>query len=170
MNVGGHRLSNAELAGHFAEMGLGEVSTFRASGNVVFESAAKDTAELALGIEEGLGRALGYAVPVFLRAAGEIRRMAAHAPFDAGEVAAAAGKLQVGLLSAPPAAGLRESVLASAGEHERVALGETELYWLPSGGFLDSDLDLKALERMLGAMTWRTKGTVELIARKYFSE
>jgi len=170
MNVGGHRLSNAELAGHFTGMGLSGVSTFRASGNVVFECPSQDPAALAAEIERGLAAALGYEVPVFLREAAEVRRMAAHAPFDPAVVAASAGKLQVGLLGARPDAGAHARVLALAGEDERVSMGEAELYWLPSGGFLDSALDLKEVERLLGAMTWRTKGTVELIAQKHFAE
>jgi uncharacterized protein (DUF1697 family) len=41
-----------------------------------------------------------------------------------------------------------------------------ELYWLPSGGLLESDLDLKAIEKLLGADTRRTMGTIEQIAAK----
>ena len=41
-----------------------------------------------------------------------------------------------------------------------------ELYWLPSGGISESDLDLKTLEGLLGPWTMRTKGTVDQIAAK----
>ena len=49
-----------------------------------------------------------------------------------------------------------------------LAFGERELYWLPRGGVLDSALDMKTIERLLGSMTMRTKGTIEQIAAKHF--
>jgi hypothetical protein len=45
MNVGGHRVSNVELGARFEELGFSEVSTFRASGNVIFAAAAEPLAE-----------------------------------------------------------------------------------------------------------------------------
>jgi len=57
-----------------------------------------------------------------------------------------------------------------AGEADRLLLDERELYWLPSGGILDSGLDMKRIEGLLGAMTMRTKGTLEQIAAKHLSE
>lgn len=36
INLGNRRIKNPELIGHFEAMGLEEVATFRASGNVVF--------------------------------------------------------------------------------------------------------------------------------------
>jgi hypothetical protein len=38
---------------------------------------------------------------------------------------------------------------------------------MPSGGILDSDLDLKSLEAIVGADTRRTMGTIEQIAARY---
>ena len=54
-------------------------------------------------------------------------------------------------------------------DEDRLALDGRELYWLPSGGISDSALDLTAIERTLGAITIRTKTTVEQIAAKYFA-
>ena len=42
-----------------------------------------------------------------------------------------------------------------------------ELYWWPKENFLDSELDLKVVEGLLGPMTIRTKGTVERLAAKF---
>ena len=44
-----------------------------------------------------------------------------------------------------------------------------ELYWLPSGGVLDSPLDMTSIARVLGQTTIRTKGTVEQIAAKHLA-
>jgi len=72
------------------------------------------------------------------------------------------------LAQAPPAA-MRKKALALATDQDRLAFGKRELYWLPSGGTLESELDRAALDKLLGQTTMRTKGTVELLAAKYFS-
>jgi uncharacterized protein (DUF1697 family) len=168
MNVGGHRISNAELCARFEELGFSEVSTFRASGNVVFADD-EPPAETTARIEAGLATALGYEVPVFLRTAKEVQKIAAHEPFAQPLVAASKGKLQVMMLATQPTARARKEVLALASDEDRLAFGERELYWLSSGGILDSALDFKALGKPLGPMTTRTKNTVEQVAAKYFA-
>jgi uncharacterized protein (DUF1697 family) len=167
MNVGGHRLTNGQLRSHFEAMGFAHVGTFRASGNVMFAeqtAPAPDPDGVRARIEAGLERALGYAVPTFIRSHDEVRTIAASEPFAPVHVRASAGKLQVSLLGSAPSAKVREQVLAMAGEEDRLAFGERELYWLPSGGMLESALDLDAIDRLLGACTRRTKGTIEQIA------
>ncbi len=166
MNVGGRRITNADLRAHFEALGLAEVGVFRASGNVVF--TAPDDAALTARIEAGLQAALGYAVPVFLRAAAEIRAIAALEPFPPAEIEAAKGKLQVMLLLTAPGPAARRRVLDLAPDEDRLAFGERELYWLPSGGVLESALDLKAISRLVGLQTQRTMGTMQELARKYF--
>jgi hypothetical protein len=70
----------------------------------------------------------------------------------------------VSFLRGRPSPTAAESALALATEDDPLALAASELYWLPKGGMRDSSLDLKALDRLLGASTMRTMGTVELIA------
>jgi uncharacterized protein (DUF1697 family) len=172
MNVGGHRITNEELRARFEELGCDEVRTFRASGNVIFAAAAAEEPEdeLSARIETGLAAALGYEVPVFLRDASEMRTIAAHRPFAAPVVAASKGKLQVMMLTARPAARARKEVLALADEEDQLAFGERELHWLPSGGILDSALDFKAIGKLLGPTTTRTKGTIDQLTAKYFAD
>lgn len=167
MNLGGRRIKNEELRVEFEALGFAEVACFRASGNVVF-SAKGGEAKLTGEIEAGLGEALGYEVPVFLRSAKELSALAAHEPFDVADVEASKGKLQVALLPKKPAAKARKQALAEASEEDRLAIEGRELYWLPSGGISDSDLDLKAIETALGPWTMRTMGTIEQIVAKYF--
>jgi uncharacterized protein (DUF1697 family) len=170
MNVGGHRLTNVELCKHFTAMGFGDVASFRASGNVIFAGEEQPDDAVARRIEEGLEKALGYAVPTFIRAASEVRAIATNEPFEQKHVEASSGKLQVVLLGAKPSAADRKAVLALESDADRLAFGERELFWLPIGGMSDSELDLKEVERRLGAMTVRTKGTVEQIAGKHFAD
>jgi uncharacterized protein (DUF1697 family) len=171
MNLGNRRITNDELRTHVTALGFAQVASFRASGNVIVETARTEPAErVARRIESGLAKALGYDVPVFARTAAELREIAAHEPFDAELVAASAGRLQVVLLGAAPAAPARRAVLALATDDDRLDLRERELYWLPSGGLLESALDQKALAAALGATTTRTKGTIDLIAARHFAD
>jgi uncharacterized protein (DUF1697 family) len=169
MNLGGRRIKNEELKAEFGQLGLAEVGCFRASGNVVFAADEKDEAKLARRIEAGLGEALGYEVPVFLRSAAELRAVAAHEPFAAKALAASKGKLQVAFLLEKPKAAARSAALALASDDDRLAIEGRELYWLPKGGLSETELDLKAIATALGVNTVRTMGTVEQIAAKYFA-
>jgi uncharacterized protein (DUF1697 family) len=165
VNVGrNHRVSSAELKAMFEDLGAEEVATFRTSGNVVFEAPR----DMARTIEQHLEKTLGYEVAIFLRTDKELKQMAAHQPFPAKDVEASKGKLQVSMLGKKPTAAVRKKALALATDQDRLAFGERELYWLPSGGTLDSKLDRKALDKLLGPTTMRTKGTVELLAEKHF--
>lgn len=167
MNLGKRRIKNEELRKHFEAMGLEEVATFRASGNVIFATPKPEAeAKLAARVEAELDSRLGYDAPVFLRSEKEMAAIAAQAPFPAAKVKKSKGKLQVSLLKKKPSAAARKKVLALASDEDLLALEGRELYWLPSGGLLESDLDLKAIEKLLGADTRRTMGTIEQIAAK----
>jgi len=167
MNLGNRRIKNEDLRRHFEAMGFEEVATFRASGNVIFSTPKrKAEAELATRVEKELDERLGYDVPVFLRSAAELAAVAAHEPFDAKAVAKSKGKLQVSFLKKKPTAAAKKKALALASDEDRLAIEGRELYWLPSAGISESELDLKAIDAALGAGTLRTMGTVEQIAAK----
>jgi uncharacterized protein (DUF1697 family) len=167
MNLGKRRVENDELRAEFEVLGFEDVATFRASGNVIFGAAEKAESALTKTIENGLGEALGYEVPVFLRSCKEIAAIAAREPFDAGVFAASKGKLQVTMLARKPTAAARKKVLALATDEDRLAIAARELFWLPSGGTLESELDLEAIGKALGKGTQRTMGTIEQIAAKH---
>jgi uncharacterized protein (DUF1697 family) len=170
INVAGRRAASEELRACFAALGFDRVATFRASGNVVFASDGGRPGELAERIEPALAAALGYEVRAFLRTDAEMRAMAELRPFPADAVEASAGKLQVIMLLERPPKRVRDEMLALATEEDRLAFGDRELYWLPSGGMLESSLDRRGIEKAIGPTTTRTKGTVDLMAGKYFSE
>jgi len=168
MNLGGRRIKNEELRRHFEAMGLEEVATFRASGNVIFSTSGREAeGKLAQRVEAELDERLGYDVPVFLRSIDEVAAIVAQEPFDSKRIEKSKGKLQVSLLTKKPSAAAKKKVLALAGDEDLLALEGRELYWLPSGGLLESELDLKAIASLLGAETRRTMGTIEQIAAKF---
>ena len=168
MNLGSRRISNDDLRAAFEALELTEVATFRASGNVIFDGPeGVDGAGVSATIEAGLAESLGYEVPVFLRLCEQVAKIASREPFPAAEVEAAAGKLQVALLPDSPGRRVRKEALGMATDEDRLAIEGSELYWLPSGGISETDLDLKTLEADLGPWTMRTMGTVEQIAAKH---
>lgn len=168
MNLGGRRIKNDDLRRHFEEIGFEEVATFRASGNVFFATPKREAeGKLAQRVEAELGKRLGYEVPVFLRSVEEVAAIAAQEPFTAAAVKESKGKLQVSFLQQKPSAAEMKKALAAATEEDRLAIEGRELYWLPSGGISESDLDWKPIEAALGPGTIRTMGTVEQIAAKY---
>jgi uncharacterized protein (DUF1697 family) len=166
VNVGrNRRVSSEELRRIFEGAGARDVATFRTSGNVVFEAPR----EMTVQIEKALEEALGYDVGVFLRTANELQEIVAYQPFKPAQVEASKGKLQVSMLSSKPSAATRKQVLALATAQDPLDFGKRELYWLPSGGTMESSLDRKAIDELLGPTTMRTKGTVEQLAAKFFA-
>lgn len=161
------RVSSAQLRSLLEEIGFEDVATFRTSGNVVFEAGREPRAKLAGRIERAFAESLGWESKVFVRSAADVRVIAAHEPFDPELIAASKGKLQVSLLEAKPSAAKWSEALALATERDLLAHSARELYWLPSGGTRDSGLDTKAIEKLLGPTTMRTKGTIEHLVAKF---
>jgi uncharacterized protein (DUF1697 family) len=165
VNLGrNRRVTSAQLKSLFEEAGAEEVATFRTSGNVVFEAPR----DICRALEAHLENALGHEVVIFLRKASDVKAIAAHEPFPPKDLEAAKGKLQVALLEKKPTAAVQKKALALATDDDRLAFGARELYWLPSGGTMESELDRKALDELLGPSTMRTKGTIEQLAAKFF--
>jgi uncharacterized protein (DUF1697 family) len=166
VNLGrNRRVTSAQLQSLFEEVGAQDVATFRTSGNVVFESPR----DIVRALEKHLEKALGHEMVIFMRTAAELEAIAAYEPFGPKRVEKSKGKLQVSLLDKKPTAVTRKKVLALATEQDPLAFGKRELYWLPSGGTLESELDRKTIEKLLGPTTMRTKGTVDQLYAKYFA-
>lgn len=169
INVTGRRVGGETLRAALEAIGLGGVATFRASGNVVFAADRGGARELAGRIEEALEAELGYPVPTFIRSAAQVRAIAAHEPFPSSRIEASKGKLQVALLPKKPAKDAREQALELATDSDALAIEGSELFWLPSGGTLESELDQKALGALLGSWTMRTAGTIRQMSAKFFA-
>jgi uncharacterized protein (DUF1697 family) len=168
INLGNRRIKNPELVKQFEEIGLEEIATFRASGNVIFADPSGDAeSKLQRRVEAELDERLGYDVAVFLRSFEEVAAIAAREPFDPKAIAKSKGKPQVLLLAKKPTAAARKKVLALAGPDDEMVFAARELHWLPSTGLSETEVDLKAIDKALGKGTMRTAGTIEQIAAKY---
>ena len=166
MNLGRRRIKNPELCAAFEDIGFTNVSAFLASGNVIFDTDESDSAAVADSIEHGLRDSLGYEVPTFLRSADEVRTIASHQPF-ADVAAERTGKMQIAIIGSETDQSTRASVLELSNDADLLEIVGRELYWWPKGNFLDSQLDLKALEAILGPFTIRTKNTIERLAVRF---
>lgn len=166
MNVGGHRLKNPDLIAHFADLGFADPRAFLASGNVIFASdAAPDAVRDRL--EAGLEARLGYAVPTCLRTGAEVIAVAAHAAFATRGTQG--GKQQVIFLRDPPSAEQRSALAAFDTPADWLEVRGQTIYWWPTAGISTAELDPKALERVVGLITVRTRNTVERLVRKFLS-
>lgn len=168
MNLGGRRITNEELVRSFTDLGFARVEAYQAAGNLVFEAPGRAQA-LATRLERGLRDALGYEVPTFLRTAAEVVALARAEPFAKRAVGSRSGKVQVALLRDAPNASAAKAARALETEEDWLELEATTLFWWPSRGVGAAELDVRALEKIVGPMTVRTQGTIARMAAKYFS-
>jgi uncharacterized protein (DUF1697 family) len=165
INVGGHVVRMADLRASFESLRLGSVETIIASGNVAFESARTDAAELEAMIEAHLEKTLGYAVATFVRTPAEVAAAAAVA-FAAPDPGVKA--LSVGFVRSPLGADAASRVLALATDLDDFHVAGREVYWRCRVRISDSKVSGARLERALGgASTFRNITTVRKIAAKY---
>ena len=81
INVGGSsRVEMPRLKGCFEDLGFHRVRTYINSGNVLFETRAKDRTRLARRIEKAIEEEFGFSVRVLLRSAGELDRLVKAIP------------------------------------------------------------------------------------------
>ena len=151
----------------FESLGLQSVETLIASGNVIFQSPAKDAAKLEKKIEQTLQKELGYAVRTFIRSDAEVARVAEYQPFsEAAELPPAT--LFVGFMSEPTPAEAAEKLIDASTEIDGFHFHGRELYWRCRGKSNESPFSGPKLEKMLGAATTlRNVNTVRRLAAKY---
>jgi uncharacterized protein (DUF1697 family) len=169
INIGGRRASGTQLTTALEDAGLENVTAFRASGNLVFDAGRESPAALAKRVDDALTAALGFDVRSFPRSAAQVRAIAAFEPFPPNIRAKSQGKLQVALLAKPPPKRLRDEVLALATDADPLAVSGRELYWLPSGPTMQTDLNLRQLDSLVGENTRRTKSMISEIAAKFLT-
>jgi uncharacterized protein (DUF1697 family) len=167
INIGGRRASAKQLTAALEGAGFENVRPFRASGNLIFDAERAPAVALAKRADEALTATLGFEVRSFLRTAAQVRAIAAFEPFPHDVRAKSQGKLQVALLAKPPPTRVRDEVLALATDADSLAIHGSELYWLPRGPTMQTDLNLRALDSLVGENTRRTKSMISEIAAKF---
>lgn len=157
INVGSHRVTMDRLRLEFESLGYQEVTTFIASGNVLFSVSDDDDRDHASVIATHLGSALGWVVPTFVRTAPEVVAATDLQPF--GTVAAPRTHM-IALCASPPGTAL--DALNNATD-QFVAAG-SDVHWLIDGGVMDSTITLSKLQRAIGPCTTRNMRSVAKLA------
>jgi uncharacterized protein (DUF1697 family) len=167
MNLGRRRVTNEQLVACLSDGGLPGAEAFLASGNLVVE-ARGSTPAVAKKVARILSDGLGYDVPTFVRAGSRLLELASAEPF-APRRHTGVGKPQIAFLPGPAPAAATRAIRALATDDDWLALDDDVLHWWPRSGVALSELDFRAVERHLGPVTVRTRGTIERMATKYFA-
>jgi len=165
INVGGHVVPMAKLAKLFAQLGLAEVETFIASGNVVFATPTGSPAALEKRIAAHLEKALGYEVATFLRTPAELGAVLEHRAF-ARTVPGAT--IYIGFLAVAPDAAATKRISELTTPRDDFHVHGRELYWRGHDGMGQSKVSGAKLEKALGQpVTFRNATTVGKLVAKY---
>jgi len=168
INVGGrHTVTMTELRRMFETMGLKDVETFIASGNVIFSAPPGDPAALQRKIEQHLHKSLGYEVKVFLRTESEVAAIAQYKPFKEARLRTAR-VLNVAFLAAPLDAAAIKALLALRTDIDDFHVNGREVYWLCMKKQSESKFSNVRFEKIVATRaTFRGLNTVAKLAAKY---
>jgi uncharacterized protein (DUF1697 family) len=132
INVGGHIVKMDRLRAICEAIPLSGVSTFIASGNLIFQSK-KPAAQLEAAIEKRLRTELGYEVTTMVRTCAEVSAIVAHV--EAHRLGPGGGvRLYVGFLKTTPSSRTASTVAALSNETDALSVHGRELYWRSSAG------------------------------------
>jgi len=139
INVGKRRLPMSQLKSAFQAMGFAEVSTFIASGNVIFSSKKSPEAIEAI-IEKHFEASLGYAVDTFVRSVDRVIAIADFEPFQGGTAAenVESGTVHVGFFKSPLPPDLARGLGQIRTEVDKFSVNESEFYWYSQVGVSQS--------------------------------
>ena len=168
INVGGHRVKMDRLRGLFEELSLRDVSTFIASGNVVFSGQSGGIEALSEKIERHLALRLGYDVATFLRSPVELSAIIAFQPPEVVEGGPSSSSDYVIFLRSPASPELRSLFETLGSETDGFRFSGSEIYWRVQGKLSESPLFGKELEKALRGVptTMRNMNTLRRIAAK----
>jgi uncharacterized protein (DUF1697 family) len=133
INVGGkNKLPMKELAAIFTDAGASDVLTYIQSGNVVFRASAALARRLPAVVATAISKRFGFEVPVLMRTAGELRKVASENPFL--RAGADVGMLHVAFLTSKPGTAQVDSLDADRSSPDEFELRGREIYlYCPNG-------------------------------------
>ena len=153
----------------FESLGFSKVTTFIASGNVVFETITKKPKALERKIEKALQKALGYEVRTFVRGEAELAKIAKYRPFPQSEFDTS-WHCNIIFLADNLTPRLKRKVKALRRKTDTFEVRGREIYWLRRRKQNGALFSAVPLEKILGrAFTVRGVDTIKRIAAKYCS-
>lgn len=167
INVGGHRVKMDRLRGLFEELGFLDVSTYIASGNVLFSAEADQEGALRDEVERHLNEALGYEVATFIRTPAQLAAVADVRLDDRGSSIPFASHYVIFLHDAPSAS-LRSKLAELESEVDAFDFAGREVHWRIRCKMSESALFGGALDRATRGIptTTRNMNTVRRIVGK----
>jgi uncharacterized protein (DUF1697 family) len=166
INVGGHLVVKEKLKEVFTSLGFQNISTYKQSGNVIFDTDVSSPAELKVKIEEKLKADLGFEVAVSVRTPAQLKKIIEQEPFKSqiNEGTSFLVTLLPKQLSPFP---LQLPLTIPKSTAQVISAKNTEVFSITHGGgegalpnpFLESKLKLKA--------TTRNLNIIREIAEKY---
>jgi uncharacterized protein (DUF1697 family) len=167
INVGGHTVKMEQLRESFGSMGFSKVETFIASGNVVFESSAREPGALEKKVEAGLNKSLGFEVSTFIRTGKELDCIAAHQAFPR-PVLNSATAFNIAFLKEPMDTIQVSKLMALRTDIDDFSVNGREIYWLCLKKQSESTFSNAVLENKLGVKsTLRGVNTLNRMVEKY---
>jgi uncharacterized protein (DUF1697 family) len=167
INVGGHTVKMNVLCAVFESLGYKNVSSFIASGNIIFATAIKNHEKLKSTIEQKLLQVLGYEVATFIRTIEDCHAIINFSPFDALLVKTAQA-YNIGFLSEKPAPQVIKKIMEFTTDIDTFGVNGKELYWLCKKKQSESIFSNNKFEKSTGLKaTFRGLNTLEKLATKY---
>jgi uncharacterized protein (DUF1697 family) len=167
INAGGRTVKMDVLRQSFQDMGFSGVTSFIASGNIIFETSARNTRLLEDRIEAGLMAAFGHEITPFIRTSPELVEIAAFKPFPNSHIRIQ-DQIGVIFLGSPVPRTVIPAIQAlQTGTDEWRGRGR-ELYWLRHRSESGEIISMVPLEKVLDQpFTIRSTNTVQKLAEKY---
>ncbi|MGA2680794.1 MAG: DUF1697 domain-containing protein [Candidatus Bathyarchaeia archaeon] len=154
INVGGRSVKKEKLKEAFTGLGFQNVSTYRQSGNIIFETTSTSMEEIRKKIEDALRGVLSYDVSVFIRTIPQLKRIIDMEPFR-GQSKEGTSFLVTMLPSSQPKFPLQLPLTIPKSTAQIISAEGKEVFSLTHGGgegalpnpFVESKLKAKATTR-----------------------
>ena len=158
----GRRVVMAELRALAEELGLARPRTLLATGNLIFEAAARDARALEARLEPAFAARFGRAIDVIVRDGAAWPALMAGNPFATAAEAEPA-RVAVRVMRAPLPAGAEARLASYLAPGERVAVAAGDLWVHLPAGFAPSRLPGAITPKRMGVGTFRNWNTVRRI-------
>ncbi|MDX8456342.1 DUF1697 domain-containing protein [Mesorhizobium sp. VK9D] len=159
----GRRVVMADLKAMAEGLGLKNVRTLVATGNLVFEARAGDVSKLEQRLEKAFEKTFGRHVDIIVRGAQDWMKLAAGNPFP-GESVDAADQVAVRVMREPLLADAVQALQAYAADNEKVLWVDGDIWLVFSRERPRSRLLAAANHKRFGVGTSRNWNTVRRLA------
>lgn len=161
INVGNRRPKKDELIAAADGSELDDVSTYQASGNLLFETDLAG-AELEPILERRLEENLGYQVTCFVRTLDDLRAILRDLPEPKADE-----KLEVIFYKDDPGDDVRADLAAGKGPNDTLTQLGRETIWGHVGPMMDSPLAALTPKKGAPVTTVRTAATIQRMVAKF---